>query len=125
MSSNEKNRAVIEQAAEDGDGLAAKMLHDMNEEDRLPGLPKLKRGDFVFIFSAAHYHNGQLIGDDHEFYYLAPGALKVWESGHTTKMHEEQAVDYGETVPVISMVRKATVTDIQLWPYGKVAKSRG
>ena len=125
-------REVLALAAEEGDALAAAMQHDQAEEDGPPavihqdsrilpnkdGLPPFwrpQRGDWVVIFTGMYFHIGQLLGEDHEYYCLAPGSEEVYETGPLEEFYRGE-IKLTETVSEVMNIRKGPTVKLVRWP---------
>jgi hypothetical protein len=129
-----KHHSAIREAAEyDTDSMAAAALRDMHEEEGTPlnedggdGLPtpwKAQRGDWVVIFTGAFFHVGQLLGEDHEYYYLAPGHSQIFETGSFESFFGKGIAGACETIPGFANVRKGPTTHVAQWPHNRPAKT--
>lgn len=117
-------RGILTQAAEDGDSLAAAALRDLSiEEDGLPTFWRPQRGDWIIIFTGAFFHSGQYLGEDHEYYSLAPGSAQIFETGEFERFFRDGICTMCETIPLPLLIRKGPVTHITAWPHNRPVQS--
>jgi hypothetical protein len=121
MARKQQLESLIE-ASEAGDSLASAALNDLSEEEGLPEFWKPKRGDWVFIFTGQYFHCGQLLGDDHEVYCLAPGSATVYDTGPLDKLYSLGVAKECEYCPLVSNIRKGPSSQIVQWPFYRVVK---
>lgn len=112
-----REKEIVQLADSDGDSMAALAVRDMAEEDGLEMVPRFKRGDWVVIFTGAHYHCGQLLGEDHEYYALAAGSAMIHDTGDFRDFYGKGLCTYCEITPVIDLIRKGAVSHISAWSF--------
>ncbi len=120
--SKQREREALLVAEADGDSLAGRALQDQAEEDGLPEMPQLARGDWVVIFTAAFFHVGQLLGVDHEQYCLAAGSAQVFETGPFDVFFGKGLAAVCETISEVTWVRKGPTTHVSRWPFTRPCK---
>lgn len=121
--SRKRQKEVLRQAGEDGDGIAMQALGDMLEEDGMQRMSLPKRGDWLIIWTGAFFHVGLLLGDDHEYYALAPGSVIVYETGPLATFFGQGVAQHCEVIPTATWPRKGATANVSLWPFERVPTS--
>lgn len=113
-------RETMMQAADDGDVLASAQLRDLAEEvDNLPAFRRPQRGDWLVFFTDTYFHNGRLIGEDHEYYCIEPGGAVVFETGDLKTFYRDGTCRDCEVVDITTLIRKGAVTHLADWPHNR------
>lgn len=122
MAATRKQKEALLVASEDGDAMADRMLGDIAEEEGIPPVWRPQPGSWVVIFTGAFFHCGQILGEDHEYYSLAPGSMQIFETGAFSKFFGEGIADYCEVIPTNCIVRKGPTTHVVEWPFKRVVQ---
>lgn len=117
MSMSRKEREEINARANDGDQLAVLAEYDISQEDGMEILHPLVRGQMVLIYTATHYFCGKFLGEDHEYYYLAPNSVQVFETGPYDKFYGGNQASDCEKAPILRRVRKGPTINVDDWPH--------